>query len=292
MPLHPPTPRFAAATAGLVVALGTLALAAPQTGSAARPFVDRATAYLADYARSLSSVVAEERYEQWLRSGGFAVRQPGASPMRPSANERRRRLDGDLVILKVDGPNGWVSFRDVLEVDGRPVENHGERLATLFLESPSIAMARASRIAEAGARFYLGEMPRAINTPTLALMVVSELHRDRFEFQTGDERRIAGFRARALEYRELYGPTIVRGAGGSDLPASGTLWIEPDTGTVLQSVFRTADSTLQSEITVTYRLDQTLELWVPEKMEEVYRSASERVEGEATYSNFRRFTAR
>lgn len=289
MPLHPRTPWSAAALAGLVTALGSLALAAPQTPTAAGPLVERAAAYVAEYARSLSSVVADERYDQWLRTGGLAVRQPGASPMRPSVYERRRRLDSDYVLVKVDGPNGWVPFRDVVEVDGRPVENHGERLATLALKPPTTFMNEAERLTRTSARFFLGDVPRAVNMPVLALMVVSDLHRSRFEFTPGDDRRVAGLRTQAVDYRELYGPTLVRGAGGSDLRASGTLWIEPDTGTVVRSVFRTADSALQTEITVSYRLDKAMELYVPEKMEEVYKTAGEHVEGEATYSNFRRF---
>jgi len=290
MAFHSRASRPAAAVAALVAALGTLAPAAPQTTPAAQPLIDRASAYVADYARALSSVVAEERYDQWLRTGGLSVHQPGAGGMRPSAYEQRRRLTCDYALVRVDGPNGWVGFRDVLEVDGRPVENHGERLATLLLESPATALPQAERLTRAGVRFYLGEVPRDINVPTLALMALSELHRNRFAFTPGKERRVAGLRTREVEYRELYGPTLIRGAGGRDLPASGTLWIEPDTGTVLQSVLHTSDSQLDSTITVTYRLDKALELWVPEKMEEVYKSASERVEGEATYRNFRRFT--
>ena len=115
--------RLIAPVATFLAALGGLAVATPQRTTEAEPLVARAAAYVAEYAQSLSSVVAEERYEQWLRTGGLAVRQPGASPMRPSVYERRRRLDGDYVLVKVDGPNGWVSFRDVLEVDGRPVED-------------------------------------------------------------------------------------------------------------------------------------------------------------------------
>ncbi len=290
MLFHPRTPGLATAIAAMVAALGALVLAAPQTTTAAQPLVDRAAAYVTEYARSLSSFVAEERYDQWLRTGGLAVRQPGANPMRPSAYEQRRHLVSDYALVKVGGPNGWVSFRDVLEVDGRPVEGHGDHLATLFLESPATAMRQAARIAGEGERFNLGNMSRAINMPTLALMALSDLHRDRFQFSVGDERRIEGVRARALDFAELYGPTLVRGAGGADLRATGTIWIEPESGTVLQSILRTNDGALDSQITVSYRLDKTLELWVPEKMEEIYRSSSERVEGEATYRDFRRFT--
>lgn len=289
---HPRTPWPVAAVAGMLVVLGTAAVAASQTAATVQPFVDRAAAFVAEYARSLSSVVAEERYDQSLRTGGLAVHQPGANPMRPSASDQRRRLLCDYVLVRVDGPNGWVGFRDVLEVDGKAVENHGERLATRFLGSPvtTATMSQAARITREGARFDLGDVPRTINMPTLALMVVSDLHRNRFEFTLGDERRIAGVRTKALDFHELYGPTLVRGAGGADLPVSGTLWIEPDTGTVLESVLRTSDSQLDSAITVTYRLDKALELWVPDKMQEVYKSSSERVEGEATYRDYRRFT--
>jgi len=292
MSFHPRTSRPAAVIAGMAALLGVAAVAEPQTSAAVQPLVDRATAYVAEYARSLSSVVAEERYDQSLRTGGLAVHQPGASPMRPSAYEPRRRLLCDYVLVRVDGPNGWVGFRDVLEVDGKAVENHGERLAARFLGSPvtTATMNQAARIAREGERFNLGGVSRAMNVPTLALMVFSPLHRDRFQFTTGDERRIQGVRARALDFQELYGPTLVRGAGGADLRASGTVWIEPETGTILRTELHTSDSQLDSTITVDYRLDKALELWVPEKMQEIYKSKSERVEGEATYRDYRRFT--
>ncbi len=282
-------PKSAPALLVVFVTLGGLATAAPQTTMQAEPLVARAAAYVAEYARSLSSVVAEERYDQWFRMGGLAVRQPGGGGMRPEVWERRRRLVSDYLLVKVDGVNGWVPFRDVLEVDGKPVKDREKRLTTLFLETPARAMAQAARIAEEGARFNLGNISRTINMPTLALMVLADMHRGRFQFTTGDVHRIAGLRARALDYSEVSGPTLIRGAGSNDLQASGTLWIEPDTGTVLRSVLRTDDGELDSAITVTYRLDKALELWLPEKMEEIYRSNSERVEGEATYSNFRRF---
>ena len=291
MRLHPQTLWLGAAAAAVIVAAGAAAAARPQTLPAAQPLVDRAAAYLAEYARSLSSVVAEERYDQSLRTGGLAIHQPGANPMRPSAYEQRRRLVCDYVLVGVSGPNGWVGFRDVMEVDGKAVEN-GERLATRFLSSPVTAatMNQAARISQEDARFNLGDVSRAINVPTLALMVVSDLHRNRFEFTAGDERRIEGVRARALDFHELYGPTLIRGAGGADLPASGTLWIEPGSGTVLQSVLRTRDSQLDSQITVSYRLDKALELWVPDTMQEVYKTSKEHIEGEATYRDYRRFT--
>ena len=269
-----------------------LAFGAPAPATQTRPdaarLVARAAAYVADYGERLSSIVAEERYDQWMRIGGWVVRQPNAG-MRPNVYERRRRLVSDYLLVKVPGLDGWTPFRDVLEVDGKPVRDREQRLLNLFVDSPAHAMAQAARIAEEGTRFNLGNISRTINMPTLALLVLTDRHRTRFQFEAAGERQIAGVRTRALHYAEVSGPTMIHTSGDNDLAATGTFWIEPDTGTVLQSVLKTDDGTLESEITVTYRLEPRLELWVPGKMEERYRSAQEQIEGEATYGNFRRF---
>lgn len=269
------------------VAVGTPTPAAQTLPDAAR-LVARAAAYVADYGEKLSSIVAEERYDQWIRVGGWVVRQPNAG-LRPDVYERRRRLVSDYLLVKVPGLEGWTPFRDVLEVDGKPVGDREQRLLDLFVKSPAHAIAQAARIAEEGTRFNLGNISRTINMPTLALLVLTDRHRGRFEFEVAGERRIEGVQTRALHYAEVSGPTMIHTSGDNDLAAAGTFWIEPDTGTVLQSVLRTDDGTLQSEITVTYRLEPKLELWVPGKMEERYRSLEEQIDGEATYRNFRRF---
>ena len=48
---------------------------------------------------------------------------------------------------------------------------------------------------------------------------------------------------------------------------------------------------MRSSVTVTFREDAQLQLWVPAQMDEVYRAASDEhdITGLATYSNYRRF---
>jgi len=73
-----------------------------------------------------------------------------------------------------------------------------------------------------------------------------------------------------------------------DLPATGSFWIEPLTGRVLKSVMRTGEP-IAGEITVNYRRSDTIGLWVPAEMREVYKRRGGNLTGRASYSNFRRF---
>jgi hypothetical protein len=51
----------------------------------------------------------------------------------------------------------------------------------------------------------------------------------------------------------------------------------------------TTDGLFRVEMSVVYRPDERLGLWVPAEMRETYTSGSERIYGKAAYGNFRRF---
>ncbi len=246
----------------------------------------RAEAYLREYETRLASVVAEEHYDQLVQ---FTAAGPGGLRAGPTsaAWTRRRRLVSDYLLVRVAGRPGWQPFRDVREVDGRPVRDRDTRLLDLFTHPASQALDQAARIARESARYNLGSVTRTINVPTLALFVVRE--RYRFEFELRGDRRLEGVRTVELAFREQVRPTFIRTAGDNDLPALGRLWIEPSTGRVVQTELRADQGDVTSEITVTYRPDARLGLWVPARMREVYRTAAERIEGTATYTNFRQF---
>ena len=77
----------------------------------------------------------------------------------------------------------------------------------------------------------------------------------------------------------------------------GSLWIDPDTGTILKTETRInaqtvrfwGKVTLKVTLIVTYKLSPKLDMLVPDTMEERYDSEFHRVDPTATYSNFRRF---
>ncbi len=283
-------PRALAAVAALVAVSTSLARAG-QAPPDADAVVARAAAYVADYEARLSSVVAEERYEQRLRvltlTGPAAV--VGSAVQGTTSTERRRRLVSDYLLVKVAGLSGWVPFRDVIEVDGQAVHDRDQRLSRLFLESPAYAMDQAMRVAQESARFNLGNVQRNVNVPTLALLFLTDRHRQRLTFHLDGDQTIDDVPAVRLAYVESGRPTLIHGADDKDIVADGTIWVEPDTGRILQTRIHTDTGSLESEIVVTYREDKKMGLLVPWRMRESYKSASERLEGTATYTKFRKF---
>jgi len=254
--------------------------------------VARAAAYVADYQARLSSVVAQERYEQRLRViGGPAAGVLGnINGARGSTSaERRRLLLSDYLLVWVPSLDAWMPFRDVIELNGKQVRDRDQRLARLFLEQPADAMDQASRIAEESARFNLGNVQRNVNVPTLALVFLTDRHRHRLTFQLEDQEKVEGVRVTRLAYEETIRPTLIHGADDADMVADGAFWVEPETGRIVQTRMHIRGVTLESEIVVTYRPDERMDLWVPGRMRESYKNETERFEGTATYSNFRRF---
>jgi hypothetical protein len=130
---------------------------------------------------------------------------------------------------------------------------------------------------------------RTINVPTLPLPFLHPVNRWRFRFEREGRAEIGGVAAIELSFRETARPTAIRGRSGADLPASGSFWIEPDTGRVVRTLVRTNDGTVRSEVRVTYREDPALGLWVPGEMTELYETGTALTRGTATYANFRRF---
>src|SRR5258708_2584216 len=117
-----------------IAGVASFALLAP-AASAQEPSLDavlkRAGAYVVEFQRQLSGVVAEEEYIQDARpaassaSGPFAARQAGML--------RHRELKSDLLLVRPAGLDRWMQFRDVFEVDGQPLRDRTERLMKLFL---------------------------------------------------------------------------------------------------------------------------------------------------------------
>jgi VWFA-related protein len=127
-----------------------------------------AASYLQQYEHDVSALVAEEDYVQRL------------------PNDRQsRRLRSDMLII-LDQVAGWVGFRDVFEVDGKPVHDRDERLAKLFLKPNANSFAQARRIVEESSRFNLnpaiGGVNRTINQPLLALKFLRAANQARSTF--------------------------------------------------------------------------------------------------------------
>ncbi len=244
------------------------------------PLLAQARAYVAWYIPALASVVAEERYEQILgtRSGG----------------SRARRLVSDFLLVQAPNVDGWLPFRDVIEVDGRPVRQRNDRLLKLFTETPASAVARAEEIVAESARYNLGAA-RTINVPTLALLYLRPGYPYPADFQRAGREKVGDVETVVLKFSETAEPTLIKDRSGRDLPADVEFAIDPATGRVLRTRLLTerpgtgSTGRVSGEIVVTYRFDGRLGLFVPSEMREQYEQGTLLLRGTARYSHFRQF---
>src|SRR5688500_4791015 len=79
----------------------------------------RAADYVADYQNRLAAVVAEEHYRQQVINS--------SRPGRISARQHRE-LRSDVLLVKLGQDDSWPQFRDVFEVDRKPVRDRDQRL--------------------------------------------------------------------------------------------------------------------------------------------------------------------
>jgi hypothetical protein len=261
----------------------------------------RAGSYVEQFQRELSGIVAEETYLQEV------VPFLGLNA-RGNVRFQRRRLRSDLLLLRPEAAVTWVQFRDVFEVDGRPVRDRQERLTALFLDNTLSSVERVTQIREESARYNIGRIQRTMNLPVLPLAVLAFPSQPRFRFSvddSGDNSRprigsdslssTPNFRVTAevwiVKFEERDGPTLIHTDGGRDIFSRGRLWIEPLTGRVLMSEMITGDEHVRADLVVSYQSEPLLGLLVPIELRERYTGAGygATITGEATYTNFRRF---
>ncbi len=257
----------------------------------------RAAGYVARYQAQLRGIVLEEHYRQNMVT--VAPGRPvGSAAARGRAREGRE-LKSDLLIVKLTGGDAWMQFRDTFEVDRKPVRDRDERLYQLFVESKADARAQAERIQQESSRYNLGPLMRTINVPIMALLFLERDVQPIITFKrgkAGNVTRFAGL-ARAdaiwmIEFLEDQPGTLVKGINNRDIPSHGRIWLDCDTGRVLQTEMVSVDTDLRAEVIVTYRPEPGLDLLVPAEMREIYniRRTDLRIDGRATYSKFRQFT--
>ncbi|HTG90065.1 MAG TPA: hypothetical protein VL914_07710 [Vicinamibacterales bacterium] len=263
----------------LVVALAlSTALLQAQAEPTLEVVLGRMHAYLKDYAKQLPAMIATERYQQRFGSG-----------MRKS----QRLLMSDYGLIQVQGDSEWLGFREVLSVDGKPVTDSARRLAELLAKPSVQALQQARLIAEESARYNIGPVVRTINDPALVLELLDGRQSPRMRFSHNGENTINGVRTWVLRYQELGNPTIIRTRDRKDVPARGRAWVEPDTGRILRAEASVEPGLgVTGTIDVTFEFDERMGFAVPSKMSERYtnRNLVAVSSGEATYSNYRRFT--
>lgn len=274
----------------LVLAIAMCVLLTPPARQPAlQEVLDRTAAYVNDYRKRLVGIVAEELYLQNVDNvsrGGRRQRQ-------------FRQLRSDLLLVKLAGQEHWLQFRDVFEVDRKPVRDRDERLYRLFVTPTADAQQQAETIQAESARYNIGPVVRTINMPILGLLFFDRQNQPQMKIRLLEANNTRRFAALAnpvavvrIGFTEVGTPTLIRGAGDKDLPARGEIWVDSTSGRILRTELECNDLTLYSNIQVTYRAEPSLTMLVPAEMREVYRLQvnASRIDGRATYSRFRQFT--
>src|SRR5262245_31897183 len=244
----------------LIVLLCFAAAAPPHNVVRAQPaevtladVMKRAGAYVVDFQREVSGIVAEERYVQEVRNvlQSYAI---GGVPRSLVAQDARRVLFSDLLLVRPAGATRWVQFRDVFAVDGKPVHDRNERLVKLFLEPTASSAQQVEDIVKESSRYNIGNLQRTINVPLLALLILDPPNQRRFAFErTHDHKPKLGSEPKSpndsqlwiVEYFEQSAGTLIRGNANHDIPSHGRFWIEAASGRVLGTELIADDTTLK-----------------------------------------------
>jgi len=286
-----PAPGGAAASAAHAGVRESAAPAPGSSGGVASPLpalsprdievqrlIGKAADYIASYQREYSMLVAEEKYVQ-------------------RADVKRQELRSDLLLVRPEHSDGWVSFRDVFEVNGQLVRDRDDRLRRLFLDPRADAQTQLNQIKTESARYNIGPIGRNINVPLFAMKFLEDRHLWRCRFTLGGTQEVAGVVSTRIDYAETGRPTLVRHNDTDDIAARGWFLIDAASGALTgsQMSFLFPDES-RLEFTVRYGRDATLGLWVPVEMTEVFMRSTGRISDEhvvidarATYSKFRRF---
>jgi hypothetical protein len=278
--------------------MAAIPLAVPQPPLSLDEVMERVERYVDSYGDKASIVVGTERYEQHASSS--------ASP-----DPTTRTLVSDFGIVRADAIRGWLGFRDVMEVDSRPLPDREGRLARVLIASEG-RYDEALRLSNESARFNIGAIQRNFNVPTTALFFFNREYRGHFKFAT---RRVDANGVWEITFKETGTPTLINTPEGASVRSSGTLWVRPDSGTIVRTLLQlelvnargTAPQRGTGRVDVTFQRVEALDMWLPLTMDEKFEASKplplasglsgpapsptwDRVSGHATYDNYRKFT--
>lgn len=284
--------RRALAIVALSVIAASVALPARQMPD---PNVVRARLldYLDGYEQELSTLIAEEQLRQWpLRGAGQTT---GAALTGRRDLTRIRTLVSEVAFVPLPGNVGWLGYRDVTSIGGRAVRRKGPSLLDLLKAQTDDSRERAMTLLLESARHNLGA-PRTINLPSLPLELLHRRNQARFAITAHEMARTDHCATMRLMLEETVTPTIIQNTGGGNMPSRVFAWVDPESGRLCRAEVRTRDAQhgarpIEAVVRVEFAREPALDVWVPERMsEEFLYPPRGRGEGEAVYTNYRRFT--
>jgi hypothetical protein len=290
--------RTTLSSTALAIALGLMTLHAQvgnQPGSGFTTVLSSAMRYAMNYEQRFALLAADEHYVQELlrppNPGDNLSRSNPGGGMRGGGQMNLQNIKSDYLLVQLGGDGeGFMPFRDSYEVKGRKLRERNDRLLKLFTSNDKARFEKAAELSRDSAKHNLGNVARTINIPVLAMMFLHPRVNERFEFTDGGEENINGRILRKAIYREVARPTLIKTTRGRDLAMTGIIWIDPFNGSVMKTELNAADPIVRSQVIVTFRRDEALDLIVPDKMEEYYKaySAVDDILATATYTNVRR----
>ena len=271
----------------LSVPFSVAGLSSQGPDTSTRAVVTAVAQYVAAYQRSLTSILADESYAQDVVS---------LMPSDPTAT-RSRRMASEVFFMFMPGTRDWMAIRDVIAVDGVPVEDRPDiRQALDVLSSNDVAVA----LKRQNSRFNIGRILRNFSEPTLSLLVFDATHRGRFSFERKRVRNDGHAVLVTLAFTERESPTLIGDPLRGRILSTGEVIVEAGTGRVRRAVLRANSGEIKVELTTDYTRDEVLDMWVPALFRETYERGTpprrleadteyEHVVCEARYRNFRRF---
>ena len=258
----------------VLVALSVATASAPESASgqesAAEEVLQRVGDYVQRFVDAFSNVVAEERYDP-------APGHPG-----------RQRLRSDYSLVRSpSNERDFMMFRDVVEVNGKPIRSQQERLTKLFLQPSDDALEQARAIAA-----HSQEYIPPTTDPLLALVFLQREYHPRFRYTLGERDPGRGPNARQIAFVETQLPTILGSINGSDLPTRGTAWVSETDGHVFSTELELGSLQTPLTLVTVFGFDKTLRIDVPTEMRESFSASGGLARGVARYSRFRRFGVR
>lgn len=256
----------------VMVAIGVFVpAAAVAQDNKTEELMSKTAAYVARFVDQFSNVVAEETLVQ-----------------ETTIPRRKRTMRSDFLLVRYPGDTQWQAFRDVAEVDGKPVRDKEDRLTKLFLEPASSAVRRARELQEAGARYNLLDIG-SLNNPLTVVAFLQDGYRERFRVNLAGLDKKLGPTVRQVQLQEFKLPSLIKGNGNSDILSRALAWIDEDTGRVVKTELRIGARSSPISIITEYKLDEELGINVPVTMRDWYPDGTGEIRGLATYGRFRRF---
>ena len=266
----------------LVAAIASAVIVAqtPAADTSAKAVVAAATEYVEGYSTKMQNVLADELAVQ---------RASRDDALHETPRTTSRTTKADMFITFLPAESVWIAARDVREVDGTVVDDP-DNIRALMERTPLSRLGAV--IAKKNSQFNIGNISRTFNEPTLALLVMSRKHKNRFEFERTAVSQGATPRV-TISYKEKSRPTLISTNTGAPVYTYGDLLVDAATGRVEHTRLELKLGSVRAKIETVYGDNQKLKLWVPVSMNETYeqtaRDAKETITCESTYTNYRKF---